>query len=82
MRKRLFALIASALAVPVFAAPAAPAQPEQTQPPKKEKKICRHVVDSGSRIGTNVCKTVAEWEKDPTTTEGSHSAISGRPSGY
>jgi hypothetical protein len=83
MRKVLFVFVAAALAVPAFAAPnspSAPGQPEQA--PKKEKKICKRVSGSESRISTSVCKTAAEWEKDPSTGEGSRSSISGRPSGY
>lgn len=80
MRRVLFVVVAAALAVPAFAAPETSATSGQaTQAPKKEKKICKRIADSASRIAASVCKTAAEWEKDPSTGEGSHSSLSGRP---
>ena len=67
MRKLVIAFAAAAVAVPAFAAPTATAPSGQPEQPKKEKKICKRVQESGSRLATSVCKTAAEWEKDPTT---------------
>lgn len=62
MRKMLVAFVTVGLAVPAFAASdkaPASAQPEK---PKKEKKICRHIDTTESRMGRVECKTAAEWD--------------------
>jgi len=43
------------------------AQPaeQQTSKPKKERKICRVVQKTGSRMNPKVCKTQAEWDAIP-----------------
>jgi hypothetical protein len=82
MFKVSLAILAACLAVPAVAAPDAGSQSSQPDKPKKEKKICKRVASTESRVSTSVCKTAEEWEKDPTTGDGSRSSISGRPSGY
>lgn len=63
MRKIVFALAAAALAMPALAAsdPSSSPQPEK---PKKEKKICKHMSTTESRMGDVVCKTAAEWDQE------------------
>ena len=84
MHKLVLAVVAASLAVPAFAASdPAPAQPEQSQPPKKEKKICKRVNSTESRIAINECRTAAEWARNPNVAA-SRSSISGQadePSG-
>ena len=68
MRKLAFAFVVACLAVPAVAAPddssaAQQQQQQQPQKPKKEKKICRRVETSESRMGAAVCKTASEWEQ-------------------
>jgi predicted secreted protein len=60
MRNFAVLLLAVSLAAPALAAddPAA-AKPEK---PKKEKRICKNLATSESRLHNMVCKTAAEWE--------------------
>lgn len=82
MRNLVFAFAAAALAVPAFAAPDKPAASGQSdQKPKKEKKICRHVADSASRLALSTCKTAEEWEHDTGAADGSRSSMAARPTG-
>jgi hypothetical protein len=70
MSKVFFALVAASLAVPAFAAPATGADVTKPDKPKKEKKICRHVSTTASRMGDTVCKTASEWEQSRPEDDG------------
>ncbi|HWH17394.1 MAG TPA: hypothetical protein VNT77_03525 [Allosphingosinicella sp.] len=70
MRIQLFAIAATVL----VAAPAAASEPANPAPPaaaaassdaapKAEKKICRWLNKSGTRMDEKVCLTKAEWKK-------------------
>lgn len=74
MKSLLLLVLAASVASPAVAADpttagtgSAPAA-AKAEKPKKEKKICKSIASSESRLGTNVCKTAAEWAKD----EGQH----------
>ena len=48
-----------------IAAPAAASDVDQAQAPakpKKERRICKTAIRSGSNLSTTVCKTHAEWQ--------------------
>ncbi len=45
-----------------------PVQPVAAKP-KKPAKICRSIVMTGSRVGSRVCKTAAEWNGDASGIE-------------
>ena len=62
MRKVLFVLVAAALAVPAYAASDNSSAQPQPQKPKKEKKICKHIDTTESRMGKTICKTQEEWD--------------------
>jgi len=61
MRKFAFAILAAALAVPAMAASDTSTETPKPEKPKKEKKICKHVATTESRMGTTICKTADEW---------------------
>jgi hypothetical protein len=70
-------LLASAqpVADPQAATPVTPA-------PKKEKKICRTLNTTGSRLGGDrVCKTKAEWDADSEETRQQVERALDQPSG-
>ncbi|MEZ0497193.1 hypothetical protein ACAX61_12950 [Sphingomonas sp. IW22] len=49
----------------VAALPVMPAQADGTAAPKAEKKICRGLTKTGTRVRAKpVCKTQAEWDAD------------------
>jgi hypothetical protein len=82
MRKMIFVFVAAACAVPALAASDNASQPGQPQTPKKEKKICKRVAGSESRIATSVCKTAAEWAQNPNAeAEGTRASMTGRAQG-
>jgi hypothetical protein len=58
MRHAVLALVMLALGAPA----AAEGAPQPTKE-KKEKKVCRRTVDTGSIMPTKVCRTVTEWSK-------------------
>jgi hypothetical protein len=70
MRKAVFVILAALLAAPAVAAPATGADPTATPKPKKEKKICKHVTTTASRMGDTVCKTASEWEQSRPDDDG------------
>lgn len=45
-----------------MASPAGANPSDATPPPKKEKKICRTEVRTGSIISQTTCRTEAEWD--------------------
>jgi hypothetical protein len=49
---------------------AAPAAAEAKPDPKKERKVCRTVALSESRLGKRQCRTQAEWDGDAERTRG------------
>jgi len=53
-----------AQATPATETQAAPAQTEESAdeaPKKKEKRVCRRIQKTGSRMDVRVCKTESEW---------------------
>lgn len=58
------ALVASVAAAPVALSAEQPAPTETKTAAAEEKKVCRKVEKTGSRIGEKkVCKTQAEWDR-------------------
>ena len=78
MHKAAFAILAACLAVPAFAAASDSPTTDTSKPakPAKEKKTCKKVQGSDSRIPEFVCKTAEEWAADPSV-KGRRSTISG-----
>ncbi len=72
MRYFLSALALSLGTVSVSVAASEPqAAPSDTAKPKKEKRICRTIQKTGSRMGARTCKTQEAWDTldqnvDPT----------------
>lgn len=58
MKKIAFFVLAMGLALPAFAAGDEVAEKPKK---KKEKKICKTIEASHSRMGNRVCKTAAQW---------------------
>ena len=61
----LFASVALIAADPAQAP--APAAAPATAEPAKEKKVCRKVEFTSSRMARRTCKTESEWAKDAST---------------
>jgi hypothetical protein len=60
-------LIASALAAAQAGSATPAAAPE---PPTKEKMVCRHVDETGTRMGRHTrCQTASEWQRDKIEAE-------------
>jgi hypothetical protein len=53
----LFAFLAVGLAAPALAAD------DAAPKPKKEKKVCRRDVDTGTIMQRSICRTQTEWSK-------------------
>jgi hypothetical protein len=77
MHKVVFAIVAACLTVPAIAAADSPTT-DASKPakPEKEKKICKKVQGSDSRIPSFECKTAEQWAADPSV-KGRRSTISG-----
>jgi len=76
MRIAAFAILAACVATPAFASPDAPGT-DTSKPakPEKEKKICKKVHGTDSRIPEFECKTADQWASDPTV-KGKRSSLS------
>jgi hypothetical protein len=71
--KMIMFVIASAMA----AAQAGSAPPQTTPtPPTKEKMVCRHIDETGTRMGRHTrCQTAAEWQRDKVEAENAISDV-------
>ena len=79
MHKAVFVILAACLAAPAIAAASDnPTTSDTAKPekPAKEKKICKKVTGSDSRIPEFECKTADQWAADPSV-KGKRSSISG-----
>jgi len=65
MRIAMFLAAAVTLSAPVAAKSnqLAEAKQETTAKPSSEKKICRTIAATGSRMGDRVCLTKEQWKK-------------------
>lgn len=70
MRKVATALLALALATPAMPVLAATKDDGLAQGAKKEKKICRQVLVTGSRMPKQACKTAREWATEAYNNDG------------
>lgn len=52
---------------------------QETSKPKKEKKICRNIDTTGSRVGPRVCKTRSAWGAKPDGELGSEAQNKSQP---
>lgn len=70
-------LLAAAQAQPTTTAPAAPAAP--AAPVDPDKKICKTIKETGSRLGgKRECKTQAEWDRIAAETQAKATSNMGR----
>lgn len=64
------------LAVTAIASPAATAEPQQ--PVQKERRICRRMQETGSRMASSrLCLTAEQWRERESETGGSIDALRG-----
>lgn len=54
--------IATALTLAFLSAPLLAADADQAPPPKKDKRICRETIPTGSRLTIRTCRTKPEWD--------------------
>ncbi|MGN3973265.1 hypothetical protein [Tsuneonella sp. SYSU-LHT278] len=71
MRKIAATLLAIALVTPAMPAQAANKDDGPAEGAKKEKKICRQVLVTGSRMPKQACKTAREWATEAYNNDGS-----------
>jgi hypothetical protein len=77
MRYVALAFLAAAISGSALAADGP--DPAKVEKPKKEKRVCKSVPSSVSRMGNVICKTPTEWAKGGDVDELSSQVRSERP---
>jgi hypothetical protein len=63
--KRVAGVLVTALAVgALWSGTAVASDPAKKKAPDPNKRICKMIIPTGSRMGDRVCKTAAEWQHD------------------